>query len=54
MSEDLHYRFRGDDLQRYRAALYAQWLASRDGIAISDEHTHPDHITVEYLSLIHI
>jgi hypothetical protein len=48
MSEDLHYRFRGDDLQRYRAALYAQWLASRDGIAISDEHTHPDHITVEY------
>jgi hypothetical protein len=48
MSEDMHHRFRGDDLQRYRAALYAQWRAARDGITIADERTHPDRITVEY------
>jgi hypothetical protein len=48
MSDDLHHRFRGDDLQRYRAALYAQWLAQRDGITIPDERTHPDKITVEW------
>jgi hypothetical protein len=48
MSDDLHHRFRGDDLQRYRAALYAQWRAARDGITIADERTHPDRITVEY------
>lgn len=44
----IHHRFRGDDLQRYRAALYAQWLAERDGIVIPDERTHPDRITVEW------
>ena len=48
MSESLHHRFRGDDLQRYRAALYAQWRAARDGITIADERTHPDRITVEW------
>jgi hypothetical protein len=48
MSEDMHHRFRGDDLQRYRAALYAQWIAQRDGITIADERTHPDRITVEW------
>lgn len=48
MSATMHHRYRGEDLDRYRAALYAQWLASRDGIVISDEHTQPDHITVEY------
>jgi len=46
--DTLHHRFRGDDLQRYRAALYAQWLAQRDGITIPDERTHPDRITVEW------
>ena len=44
----MHHRYRGEDLERYRAALYAQWLASRDGIVIPDERTHPDRITVEY------
>jgi hypothetical protein len=48
MTDDLHHRFRGDDLQRYRAALYAQWLAERGGIAIPDDRTHPDRITVEW------
>ncbi len=48
MSEDMHHRFRGDDLQRYRAALYAQWRAARDGITIADDRTHPDRITVEW------
>jgi len=48
MTDDLHHRFRGDDLQRYRAALYAQWRAERHGITIPDERTHPDRITVEW------
>jgi hypothetical protein len=48
MTDDLHHRFRGDDLQRYRAALYAQWCAERHGITIPDERTHPDKITVEW------
>jgi hypothetical protein len=48
MTANLHHRFRGEDLERYRAALYAQWLAQRDGITIPDERTHPDRITVEY------
>jgi hypothetical protein len=45
---NLHHRFRGEDLERYRAALYAQWLAQRDGITIPDDRTHPDRITVEW------
>ncbi len=48
MADDLHHRFRGDDLQRYRAALYAQWRAARHGITIPDIRTHPDRITVEW------
>jgi hypothetical protein len=48
MTTDTHHRYRGEDLERYRAALYAQWLASRDGIVVPDERTHPDRITVEY------
>jgi len=44
----MHHRYRGEDLDRYRAALYAQWLASRDGIVIPDDRTHPDRITVEW------
>ncbi len=44
----LHHRYRGEDLERYRAALYAQWLAERSGISIPDSRTHPDSITVEY------
>jgi len=48
MSESLHHRFRGEDLDRYRAALYAQWIAQRDGITIADDRTRPDRITVEW------
>jgi len=48
MSDTTHHRYRGEDLDRYRAALYAQWLASRDGIVIPDERTNPDRITVEW------
>ena len=48
MSDNTHHRYRGEDLDRYRAALYAQWLASRDGVTIPDHRTHPDRITVEW------
>jgi hypothetical protein len=48
MSDTMHHRYRGEDLDRYRAALYAQWLASRDGVTVPDHHTHPDSITIEY------
>jgi hypothetical protein len=48
MRDNTHHRYRGEDLDRYRAALYAQWLANRDGIVIPDERTHPDRISVEY------
>ena len=48
MSDNAHHRYRGEDLDRYRAALYAQWLASRDGIVIPDDRTYPDRITVEW------
>ena len=48
MSEDTHHLYRGEDLERYRAALYAQWLAERSGVAIPDALTDPDRITVEY------
>ena len=48
MSDNTHHRYRGEDLNRYRAALYAQWLASRDSIVIPDDRTHPDRITVEW------
>jgi hypothetical protein len=48
MSDTMHHRYRGEDLERYRAALYAQWLASRDGVTIPDHHTCPDNILIEY------
>jgi hypothetical protein len=48
MSDNTHHRYRGEDLDRYRAALYAQWLASRDGVTIPDDRTHPDRVTVEW------
>jgi hypothetical protein len=48
MSDNTHHRYRGEDLDRYRAALYAQWLASRDGVTIPDHHTRPDNISIEY------
>jgi hypothetical protein len=47
-TDTMHHRYRGEDLERYRVALYAQWLASRDGVVISDERTHPDNISIEY------
>jgi len=48
MPDTLHHRYRGEDLDRYRAALYAQWLASRDGVTIPDHDTRPDNILIEY------
>jgi hypothetical protein len=48
VTDNSHHRYRGEDLDRYRAALYAQWIASRDGVAIPDRHTHPDNIAIEY------
>jgi hypothetical protein len=48
MSDNTHHRYRGEDLERYRAALYAQWVASRDGLTVPDALTHPDNISIEY------
>jgi hypothetical protein len=48
MSEDIHHLYRGEDLERYRAALYAQWIASRDGLTVPNALTHPDNISIEY------
>ena len=48
MSDNTHHRYRGEDIDRYRAALYAQWLASRDGVPVPDHHTRPDNIAIEY------
>jgi hypothetical protein len=48
MSDNTHHRYRGEDLERYRAALYAQWLASRDGVTVPDHHARPDNISIEY------
>jgi hypothetical protein len=48
MSEDIHHRYRGEDLDRYRVALYAQWIASRDGLTVPNALTHPDNISIEY------
>ena len=44
----LHHLYRGDDLRRYRIALYAQWLAQRDGLNVPDDRTHPDRIGIEW------
>lgn len=48
MSEDTHHRYRGEDLDRYRVALYAQAMAARDGLAIPDALLHPDDIEIEW------
>jgi hypothetical protein len=48
MIDNTHHRYRGEDLERYRAALYAQWIASRDGLTVPDALTHPDNISIEY------
>jgi hypothetical protein len=48
MSDNTHHRYRGEDLARYRAALYAQWVASRDGVAIPNHHTNPYNVSIEY------
>jgi hypothetical protein len=47
-TDDVHHRFRSEDLDRYRAALYAQWIASRYGLTVPDALTHPDNISIEY------
>jgi hypothetical protein len=48
VTDNSHHRYRGEDIERYRVALYAQWIASRDGVAIPDHHTRPDNIAIEY------
>lgn len=44
----LHHRYRGEDLRRYRAALYAQWLASRDGLSVPDAQTSPYAVGIDW------
>ena len=48
MSEDTHHRYRGEDLDRYRVALYAQAMAARDGLAIPDALLDPGDIEIEW------
>ena len=49
MSKDhTHHRYRGEDLERYRIALYAQAMAARDGLAIPDALLNPDDIEIEW------
>jgi hypothetical protein len=48
MTDTLHHRYRGEDLDRYRIALYAQAMAARDGLAIPDALLHPDDIEIEW------
>ena len=48
MTDTLHHRYRGEDLDRYRVALYAQAMAARDGLAIPDALLHPDDIEIEW------
>lgn len=43
-----HYRYRGEDLDRYRVALYAQAMAARDGLAIPDALLDPGDIEIEW------
>ena len=48
MSDTLHHRYRGEDLDRYRVALYAQAMAARDGLAIPDALLDPGDIEIEW------
>lgn len=48
MSDNTHHRYRGEDLDRYRVALYAQAMAARDGLAIPDALLSPDDIEIEW------
>ena len=44
----LHHRYRGEELERYRIALYAQSLAQRDGLPVPDAMLNPDTIEIEW------
>ncbi len=44
----LHYRYRGEELERYRIALYAQSLAQRDAPPLPDALLDPDTIEIEW------
>ena len=48
MSDNSHYRYRGEDLERYRAALYAQWIAKRDGLTVPDRKIDPHHVSIDW------
>lgn len=48
MSDNTHHRYRGEDLDRYRIALYAQAMAARDGLAIPDALLSPDDIEIQW------
>jgi hypothetical protein len=39
--DPLHYHYTGAMLARYRAALYARWLAGRDGLHLTEAQTWP-------------
>lgn len=44
----LHHRYRGEELERYKIALYAQALAQRDGLPVPDAMLDPDAIEIEW------
>lgn len=48
MTDTLHHRYRGEDLDRYRVALYAQAMAARDGLTIPDALLDPGDIEIEW------
>jgi hypothetical protein len=44
--DPLHYRYTGAMLARYRAALYARWLANREGPYLTEAQAQPYRVAV--------
>lgn len=44
--DPLHYRYTGAMLARYRVALYARWLAGRDGLHLTEAQTWPYRVEI--------
>jgi hypothetical protein len=44
--DPLHYLYTGATLARYRAALYARWLAGREGLHLTEAQAQPYRVEV--------
>jgi hypothetical protein len=44
--DTLHHRYRGDDEDRYRAALYALWIAAREGVHLAESAADPARVVL--------